>query len=284
MPSRASAGPSVIVMGFLGGFVSNDDKRHPEVGIIQRLAEGEGPKFHAVALENRRRTKALQEILHWLDTDGDGRLSNEEKQDARIILFGHSWGGSAVNKLARELGRRGIPVVLTIQVDSINKGWGDDCFVPANVGRAENFYQTRGLVHGCRVLRAADPGRTQIIGNLEFEYTAQPAGCRSFSWFNRHVFKTHNAMECDPRVWARVEKEIQSQWRDAEQVRVAGVSTAVTAGRDDRLRKRGEIGQFLLSAVANGMTERPRFPACSIQSSATQRPHRPSIDPVSPGH
>jgi len=226
IPRRTSEDPPVIVVGFVGGFVRNDDDRHPEVRIIQRLDEERRPKFHAIVLENRRRTRALKEIQHWLDTDGDGRLSTEEKQDARIVLFGHSWGGSAVNKLARELGRRGIPVLLTIQVDSINKGWGHDCVVPANVARAENFYQTRGLVHGCRSLRAADPKRTEIIGNFEFEYRAQPAGCRSFSWFNRHVFKTHNAMECDPRVWSRIERQIHAQWRDVGPVYVAAQPVA----------------------------------------------------------
>lgn len=230
--SPHSAEPTTIVVGFVGGFVRNDDDRHPEVRIIQQLEGEGGPQFHAVALENRQRSKALQEILHWLDGDGNGRLSNEEKRDAHIILFGHSWGGSAVNKLARELGRRGIPVLLTIQVDSVNKGWGNDCVIPANVARAENFYQTRGVVHGCRLLRAANPGRTQIIGDYEFEYRAQPAACRSFSWFNRHFFKTHNAMGCDARVWVQVEREIESQLRDAEQVRVAGVPAGLTTGRD----------------------------------------------------
>jgi hypothetical protein len=221
MPHRRPAGPAVIVVAFLGGFVRNDDDRHPEVQIIRRLEAEGGPEVHAVAFENRRRAKAYKEIRHWLDEDGDGRLSGEEKQDARIVLFGHSWGGSAVNKLARELGRSDIPVLLTIQVDSINKGPGRDCVVPENVVKAENFYQTRGLVHGCRALRAANPGRTQIIGNSEYEYSAQPAGCRSYSWFNRHFFKTHNAMECDPRVWSQVEAEIYSQLRDAEQIQVA---------------------------------------------------------------
>ena len=221
IPHRTSVEPPVIVVGFLGGFVRNDDDRHPEVRIIQRLDEERGPQFHAIVFENRRRTRALKEIQHWLDTDGDGRLSTEEKQNARIVLFGHSWGGSAVNKLARELDRRGIPVLLTIQIDSINKGWGHDCVVPANVAKAENFYQTGGLVHGCRSLRAADPGKTEIIGNFEFEYTAQPAGCRSFSWFNRHFFETHNAMECDPRVWSRIEMQIRAQWRDVGPIYVA---------------------------------------------------------------
>jgi len=72
--------------------------------------------------------------------------------------------------------------------------------------------------------RAADPGSTQIIGNSEFEYTIQPAGCRSYSWFNRHVFKTRNAMECDPRVWARVEAEIGSQLRNVQRLQLTKAS------------------------------------------------------------
>jgi len=232
--SRDSAVTPVIVVGFLGGFVRNNDVRHPEVRIIRRLEKEGEPQLHAIAVENRHRAEALREVLRWLDTDGDGRLSEAEKQSARIILFGHSWGGSAVNKLARDLDRRGIPVLLTIQVDSINKGWGHDCIVPANVATAQNFYQTRGLIHGCRQLRAADPERTQIAGDVEFEYTSQSTGCRSFSWFNRHVFKTHNAMECDLRVWSRIERQIQSQCREAEQVRMAAVPSTAIADHGDR--------------------------------------------------
>lgn len=231
---RAFAESPIIVVGFLGGFVQNDDDRHPEVRIIRRLQDERGPDLRAAVFENRRRGAALKEILHWLDADGDGQLSSQEGQEARIILFGHSWGGSAANKLARELEHRGIPVLLMIEVDSINKGWGHDCVVPANVASAENFYQTRGLVHGCRTLRPADLARTQIIGNFEYEYAAQPAGCRSFSWFNRYVFRTHNAMGCDPRIWSRVERQIRSRWRQADQLRAAGVSAAVTVERGNR--------------------------------------------------
>lgn len=209
IPSENSASPTVIVVGFVGGFVRNDDDRHPEVQIIERLTEQDIYGLHAVAFENRRRGKARKEVLHWLDSDGNGRLSAEEKQNARIILFGDSWGGSAAIKLARDLNRRGIPVLMTIQVDSINKLTGNDCLIPPNVGQALNFYQTRGLVHGCRSIRAADARHTRILGNYRFEYSSQPVGCRSYSWVNRHFFKTHEAMDCDPRVWSQVSEQIE---------------------------------------------------------------------------
>jgi pimeloyl-ACP methyl ester carboxylesterase len=212
LSSSNSPAPTTIVVGFVGGFVRNDDDRHPEVQMIQRLSEMDAAEFHAMVFENRRRAKARKQILQWLDTDRDGHLSTQEKQSARIILFGHSWGGSAAIALARDLDRRGIPVLLTIQVDSVNKGWGhDDCVIPDNVAQAVNFYQTQGLLHGCPALQAADPDRTHIIGNYRFEYTAQPAPCRTYPWFDRHAFRTHNAMGCDPVVWAQVGEEIQKR-------------------------------------------------------------------------
>ena len=65
---------------------------------------------------NHDRPKALREVLFLLDTNRDGALSPAEKEQASII-YGHSWGASETVTLARELGRRGIPVLLTIQVD-----------------------------------------------------------------------------------------------------------------------------------------------------------------------
>jgi surfactin synthase thioesterase subunit len=44
-----------------------------------------------------------------LDTHHDGILTPEEKRNARIIIYGHSWGGSEAITLARELEKDGIP-------------------------------------------------------------------------------------------------------------------------------------------------------------------------------
>ncbi|HEY4011602.1 MAG TPA: hypothetical protein VGM11_15715 [Acidobacteriaceae bacterium] len=221
--SQDSVHPTAIVLGFVGGFVNKDDHRHPEVQIVQRLSQQKLPAVHAVVFENSQRALALKQLIGWLDTNGDGHLSAAEKQNARIILFGHSWGGSAVIKLADELNRRGIPVLLTIQVDSINKGWGHDCVIPANVAQATFFYQTRGVAHGCHALRTEDPSRTRITGGYEFEYAKQPPGCRSYPWFDRYFLSTHNAIGCDPRVWSQVEDEIQAQLQAVLGTQVAEV-------------------------------------------------------------
>ena len=84
----------------------------------------------------------MTSLFSLLDTNHDGVLSADEKSRARIILFGHSWGAAAAVMLARDLRREGIPVLLTVQVDSVAKMWQNDSIIPDNVAEAVNFYQT----------------------------------------------------------------------------------------------------------------------------------------------
>jgi pimeloyl-ACP methyl ester carboxylesterase len=215
--------PTVIVVGFVGGFVRSDDDRHLEVRMIERLSK-DNPRVVAKVFENRHTAAARNEILQWLDTDGDGRLSDREKRNARIVLVGHSWGGSAAIRLAKELNQDGIPIQLTIQLDSVNRGSGDDCLIPPNVAQALNFYQTRGLVHGCRMLRAADASRTQMLGSFRMNYATVPSDCSYYPWLDRLLLKAHNAVDCDPDVWSRVEEQIRHVIRVQEARGSAGLA------------------------------------------------------------
>jgi hypothetical protein len=112
---------------------------------------------------------------------------------------------------AHELEREGIPVVLTIQVDSVRKNGEDDSGIPGNVVEGVNFYQTKGLIHGRTAITAADPSRTTILGNVEFKYEKKPAACRAYPWYDRILFKSHTAIECDPRVWSQVQSLIETR-------------------------------------------------------------------------
>jgi hypothetical protein len=149
--------------------------------------------------------------LRSLDINKDGSLSAEEKQQARIIIYGHSWGASETVTLARELEKDGIPVILTIQVDSISKSRQDDRIIPANVSQAANFYQPDGLLHGRPEIRPADAARTQIIGNFRFDYKILPVSCPLYPWFDRIFMKSHVEIECDPRVWNQIESLIRAK-------------------------------------------------------------------------
>ncbi len=209
MPSSADGANSEIVIGFVGGFVHKNDLRHSEVQLGQRLQSSYGRRVHVDVLENRQVGEAQKEVLRWVDQNSDGDLSAREKQRAHIILFGHSWGAAAAVSLARELQRDGIPVLLTVQVDTVSKSQ-DDLIIPENVNEAVNFYQTGGILHGRSQIAAASP-RTRILGNFRFHYKDEPPECRDYPWYDRIFFKGHTAIECDPRVWSQVEDLIRTR-------------------------------------------------------------------------
>jgi pimeloyl-ACP methyl ester carboxylesterase len=210
--STASASSPVIILGFLGGHVRHDNMLHTEVQLASRLRAEFSASAHAEVFENRRESEAFTQVLRLLDADRDGELSETEKRGARIILYGHSWGAAAVIALARQLEKDSIPVLLTIQVDSITRHHVDDALVPANVSEAINFYQPDSVLHGRPEIRAVDSQHTKILGNFRFDYKASPVSCSDgYPWLVRHFAKPHAEIECDPSVWNQVEALIRSK-------------------------------------------------------------------------
>jgi len=196
---------SYILVGFAGGFVRHDDPHHGPVQLAERIRQ-DLPKGATIQVfENRHRKAAYRSVLRLLDTNHDGVLSDQEKAQARIVLFGHSWGASAVVMLARELDRAGIPVLLTVQVDSVAKPWQSDKVIPENVAAAVNFYQPHGLVHGRSQITAANDSKTQILGNYRFDYQKTPVQCAGGSWFQQVFTPSHLQSQCDPGLWTQVE-------------------------------------------------------------------------------
>jgi pimeloyl-ACP methyl ester carboxylesterase len=200
-----------LVIGFMGGFVSRNAGHHAEVKLLQSMREEYPSNVSFSMYENRRQREAYAMIREHLDLNRDGQLSPEEKSRAHILLFGHSWGASAVIALARRLNREGIPVALTVQVDSVAKPFHNDSLIPANVSQAVNFYQTHGWVHGRSRITAADPGRTKILGNFRFDYKDEPVAFRAYPWMARRFMKGHIEIESDPQVWSQVETLLRSQ-------------------------------------------------------------------------
>jgi hypothetical protein len=209
--THPATSPAYIIVGFAGGFVRHDSLRHGPVQLAQRI-QSSLPKDAAIQVfENRHRKAAYNTILRLLDSNHDGVLSKLEKSQARIILFGHSWGASAVVMLSRELNRAGIPVLLTVQVDSVAKPWQDDKVIPSNVAEAVNFYQPHGLIHGRPQITAADESKTQILGNYRFDYQKEPVRCEGATWFERTFTPSHMQSQCDPRLWIQVENLVHQR-------------------------------------------------------------------------
>jgi hypothetical protein len=220
--AHPATSPTYIVVGFAGGFVRHDNPHHGPVQLAQRIRLNIPQGAAIQVFENRHRRAAYNTILRELDRNHDGVLSSQEKSQARIILFGHSWGASAVVMLSRELRRAGIPVLLTVQVDSVAKPWQDDKIIPENVAAAVNFYQPHGLIHGRPQITAADESKTQILGNYRFDYQKEPVRCEGATWFERTFTPSHMQSQCDPRLWTQVE-ELVRQRMEPQPATVAAV-------------------------------------------------------------
>jgi hypothetical protein len=193
---------STLVVGFLGGWDHWNDPNRGVRKLALKLRAGD-PGVYAEALSNHRQAIALQLIC--------AAFAAGERAHARVILYGQSLGGGAVVNLARKLQTLGIPVLLTVQVDSV--GFSDGV-IPANVLAAANLFQHDGPpIMGRRTIRAADPAHTRIEGNFQYHYGSKYIDLSSASWRRKVLGGTHTKMELDPEVWARVEGLIRDAIR-----------------------------------------------------------------------
>ncbi len=193
-----------LVIGFLGGRRAWDDESEGTRQLALKLRAMNLSGVHLETVENARRDLALQLVRNSLDRNRDGLLDPQERASARIILYGQSFGGAAVVKFARQLDELGVPVLLTVQVDSVGRA---DAVIPPNVRRAANLYQGDGLlIRGEPEIRAQDPSRTTILGNFLFSYDDKKIDLSKVPWY-RKIFRTdHTRMNLDPDVWAKVEE------------------------------------------------------------------------------
>lgn len=197
---------STLVIGFLGGVEAWND---PHRGVRKLALELRGSQSHLIfaeAVENRHTKRAIKLITKALDGNRDGKLETDELAIARVVLFGQSLGGAAAIQTARALNRRGIPVLLTVQVDSFGI---HDGIIPPNVSKAANFYQQGPLtLRGRSKIHAEDPRRTQIVGNFQRAYAFwvyTPQDRANASWLRLALGGGHVKMETDPELWAQVE-------------------------------------------------------------------------------
>jgi hypothetical protein len=208
---RESKSADTIVVGFVGGFVKPTAANHPEVLFAAYLREHYSSAIRAEVFANHDAQKAMKFVFETLDTNHDGFLADEEKRSARIILYGHSWGASEAVEFARMLERRGIPVSLTMQLDTIPKPGQNPSLIPPNVESAVNFFQREGVLRGLPAIFASDPSRTTIVGNFTMTYHDAPVDCSNYPWFVRTFNKPHHEIENDEHLWAMMARMIDER-------------------------------------------------------------------------
>ena len=196
----------LLIVGFMGGRESWDNDKRGVRKLALKLRAMNLPGVHVETVENKKRRLAIDLIRKAFDHNRDGQLDVRERALARVVVYGQSFGGAAVVKLARQLKKIEVPVLLTVQVDSVGRG---DKVIPSNVMRAANLFQRDGLIiKGEREIRPEDPSKTTIIGNFKFAYSGKRIDLSEVSWLKRLFQAAHTKMDHDPEVWARVEKII----------------------------------------------------------------------------
>ncbi|HKF23381.1 MAG TPA: hypothetical protein VKE93_17545 [Candidatus Angelobacter sp.] len=207
-PQTGQAADLILIIGFMGGRDSWNDTRVGVGRLAKRLRDMDLPGVQVATIENTRRRTALELVRRALDRKRDGKLDKHERESARLILYGQSFGGAAVVKFARELQRLGIPVMLTVQVDSVGR---NDAVIPSNVAVAANFFQRDGIfIHGRAPIRAEDPGKTEIVGNFQFSYRDRAISISGVPWYKKAFRVAHTRMDHDPAMWNKVEELILS--------------------------------------------------------------------------
>ena len=203
-----------LILGFLGGREHWDDTSRGVRQLAMKIDSMNLPDVHIETLENRKRDLAMELILNSFDSNQDGYLDERERGRARLIMFGHSLGGAAVVKLSNNLRNLGIPVLLTVQIDSVGFTY-DDHVIPSNVRSAANLYQLDGwLLVGEDEIVPEDPGETKIITNLRFDYKDKEVDMSGVPWERRLLSVPHSKMDADPEVWNTVEQLILSEIGD----------------------------------------------------------------------
>jgi hypothetical protein len=195
-----------LILGFQGGRDSWDDPRPGVARMAEKLRSMNLPNVHVETVENKKRNLAMMLIRNAFDFDSNRYLSDDERKNVRLIIYGMSFGGAAVVKLARELDGENLPILLTIQIDSIGR---NDAEIPANVKRAANLFQRSGkVIHGEPEIRAKNPSHTEILGNFEYDYKNSSIDISNVSWIKKIFRVAHSKMDRDPAVWSHVEQLI----------------------------------------------------------------------------
>ena len=199
---------NTLVIGFLGGWEHWNDG-HRGVRKLALKLRGEASGVCAETIGNHRQDVAIELIRAAFDWNRNGRLDPQERAGARVILYGQSMGGAAVVKVARRLQTLGIPVLLTVQVDSVGR---NDGVIPSNVIASANLFQHDGPpIMGRESIRAADPSRTRILGSFQYRYWFKEVDNSDATWARKTLGGAHARMELDPEVWAHVEQLIRDE-------------------------------------------------------------------------
>jgi hypothetical protein len=154
----------VVYLGMVGGLETSNNRRS---GVVQIRDILQGPTFPDVCAKSFS-PYVWRSGFHWVLAhfpSHPGRLTAVDLARApKVILVGHSFGGWAVLSVARNLERKGIPVELCVQIDSVGI---TDHTAPRNVKAAAIFHANDALfLLTTKTIKLEDSGQTKLVENI----------------------------------------------------------------------------------------------------------------------
>jgi hypothetical protein len=148
----------------VGGLETSNNHRS---GVVQIRDILQGPTFPTVCAQSFS-PYVWRSGFHWLLAhfpSHPGRLTAEDLARApKVILVGHSLGGWAVLSVARNLKRKGIPVELCVQIDSVGI---TDHTAPRNVKAAAIFHANDAMfLLTTKTIKLEDSGQTKLVESI----------------------------------------------------------------------------------------------------------------------
>jgi pimeloyl-ACP methyl ester carboxylesterase len=188
-----------LILGIVGGWERWDAPQRGVRKTALQIRAMKLPGVHVETVENHKLNLAAQLV--------EQAFPQDVAPMPRLILYGHSLGGMAAVRLARELNAKGFPVLAVILIDAV----GRNKPVPPNVREAANFFQHDWwpvCVCGARRIRAEDSNRTEMIGDFQWKYRHKYVDIHTEPWVRRFFVRGHEKMEFDPEMWMAVKKII----------------------------------------------------------------------------
>jgi hypothetical protein len=163
-PVTSAQSCKIIYAGFVGALETSNHKHSGVVQIRDTLRGADFPDVCADSFMPISWTSGRDWILTHFPSH-TGVLTESELENApRIILVGHSTGGWAMLSVARDLRDKGIPVELTVQIDSVGF---TDYTIPKNVSTGAIFHAWDALMFmTTKHIHMEDPSHTKLIADV----------------------------------------------------------------------------------------------------------------------
>ncbi len=163
-PVSSTPDCKIIYAGFVGAMETSNHKHSGVVQIRDTLRGADFPDVCADSFMPISWTSGRDWILTHFPSHAGVLTDSELERAPRIILVGHSTGGWAMLSVARDLRDKGIPVELTVQIDSVGF---TDYTIPKNVSTGAIFHAWDALMFmTTKHIHMEDPSQTKLIADV----------------------------------------------------------------------------------------------------------------------